>query len=67
MSTKRKGDNGSPCRMPLEGEKGREGTPSTRIEKKDEEVRFKIQFTQSWSKPKEFKIEVLPTSFIKRF
>ena len=42
--------------MPLEAEKGREGTPLTRIENKAEEVRFKIQFTQSWSKPKEFKI-----------
>jgi hypothetical protein len=46
MSTKRKGDNGSPCLIPLEGKKGREGTPLTRIRKKVEEVRFKIQFTQ---------------------
>jgi hypothetical protein len=30
--------------MPLEAKKGQEGTPLTRIEKKAEEVRFKIQY-----------------------
>jgi hypothetical protein len=33
------------------GEKGREGTPLMRIEKKAEEVRFRIQLTQEESKP----------------
>jgi len=32
--------------MPLEVEKGREGDPFTRIEKKVVEVRFMIQLTQ---------------------
>ena len=34
MSTKRNGDGGSPCFMPLEGEKGLVGNPLTKIEKK---------------------------------
>ena len=46
MMMKRKGDRGSPCLIPLEGEKGLEGTPLMRREKKAEEVRFKIQVTQ---------------------
>jgi len=41
----RKGDRGSPCLIPLEGEKGFEGTPLMRREKKTEEVRFIIQVT----------------------
>jgi hypothetical protein len=49
---KRKGERGSPCLIPLEGEKGFEGTPLTRIEKKAVEVRFIIQVTQLESKPK---------------
>ena len=43
---KRKGERGSPYQIPLEGDKGREGTPLTRREKKTEEVKFKIQSTQ---------------------
>jgi len=43
---KRKGERGSPCLIPLEGEKGREGTLLMRSEKKYEEVRFIIQLTQ---------------------
>jgi len=46
MMMKRKGDRGSPCIIPLEGEKGFEGTPLMRREKKVEEVKFKIQVTQ---------------------
>jgi hypothetical protein len=46
MRMKRKGESGSPCRMPLEAEKGREGMPLNKIEKKADEVRFKIQLTQ---------------------
>jgi hypothetical protein len=42
---KRNRERGSPCLIPLEGEKGREGTPLIRMEKKAEEVRFKIQVT----------------------
>jgi len=49
---KRKGERGSPCLIPLEGEKGFKGTPLTRIEKKVMEVRFIIQATQLESKPK---------------
>jgi hypothetical protein len=52
MIIKRKGERGSPCLIPLEGEKGLEGTPLTRREKKAEEVKFKIQSTQVWSKSK---------------
>jgi hypothetical protein len=40
--TKRKGERGSPCLIPLEGEKGCEGVSLTRIEKKVEEMRFMI-------------------------
>ena len=47
MIMNRKGDRGSPCLIPLEGEKGLEGTPYARIEKKAKEVRFKIKATQS--------------------
>jgi hypothetical protein len=46
MMMKRKGDRGSPCLIPLVGEKGFEGTPLMSSEKKAEEVRFKIQVTQ---------------------
>ena len=42
MIIKRKGERGSPCLIPLEGEKGFEGTPLMSREKKAEEVRFKI-------------------------
>jgi hypothetical protein len=48
---KRKGERGSPCLIPLEGEKFFEGTPLIRREKKTEEVKFKIQETQLWLKP----------------
>jgi hypothetical protein len=34
MITKRKGESGSPCLMPLEGEKVLEGVPLMRMEKK---------------------------------
>jgi hypothetical protein len=52
MIIKRKGDRGSPCLIPLVGEKGQEGTPLIRIEKKVEQVRFEIHSTQVWSTPK---------------
>jgi hypothetical protein len=45
MMMKRKGERGSPCLIPLEGEKGFEGTPLISREKKAEEVRFKTQVT----------------------
>jgi len=38
--------------MPLEAEKGRKGTPLTKIEKNAIEVKFMIQLTQVRSKPK---------------
>jgi hypothetical protein len=34
---KRKGERGSPCQIPREGEKVGEGDPLTRMEKKTEE------------------------------
>jgi len=52
MIIKRKGGIGSPCLIPLVGEKGQEGTPLIRIEKKEEEVRFEIHSTQVWLKLK---------------
>ena len=48
----RKGESGSPCLMPREGEKGVEGTPLIRMENRDEEVRLTIQETQAGSNPK---------------
>ena len=51
MIIKRNRDRGSPCLIPCMGEKGRDGTPLMRIEKKAEEVRFRIQLTQEESKP----------------
>jgi hypothetical protein len=49
---KRKGERGSPCRIPLEGEKVEYGEPFMRMEKKAEEVRDMIQPTQMGEKPK---------------
>jgi hypothetical protein len=49
---KRKGESGSPCLMPLEGEKGLDGKPLMRMENNAEEVRLTIQETQDGSKPK---------------
>ena len=43
---KRKGERGYPYLIPLEGEKGHEGTPLMRREKNAKEVRFIIQVTQ---------------------
>jgi len=40
-----KGDRGSPCLMPLDGEKHLEGAPLTRIAKKMEVMRPIIHFT----------------------
>ena len=39
-STNRKGERGSSFLMPLDGEKGLDGTPFTRMEKKAKEVSF---------------------------
>ena len=52
MMMKRKGERGSPCLIPLEGEKVLEGIPLTKMEKKAEEVKFMIHVTQLWSKLK---------------
>jgi hypothetical protein len=63
MIMKRNRDRGSLCLIPRVGEKGREGTPLMRIEKKAEEVRFRIQFTQEESKPKakSTRAHIIPT------
>ena len=42
IKMKRKGKSGSPCLIPLEGEKGLEGRPLTKIENKVEDVRLTI-------------------------
>jgi hypothetical protein len=55
--TKRKGERESPCRIPIVGVKGWEGTPLTRMEKKDEEVSCMIQAIQVVSKPKALRRE----------
>ena len=56
--TKRKGERGSPCLIPLVERKGREGVPLTRIEKKEEVVSLRIQSTQFFEKPKESKTDL---------
>jgi hypothetical protein len=45
MRMKMKGERGSPCLIPLEGKKGLEGMPLTRIGKSVEEVRLTIKET----------------------
>jgi hypothetical protein len=54
---KRKGESGSPCLIPLEGEKGLEGTPLIRMENRADEVRLTIQETHEGSKPKARRVE----------
>ena len=49
---KRKGESGSPCLMPREGEKGFEGMPLMRMENNVEEVILTVQETHSGSKLK---------------
>jgi hypothetical protein len=49
---KKKRGEGVPLEIPLEGEKGLDGTPLIKIEKKVEEVRVMIQLTQASLKPK---------------
>jgi len=55
---KRKGESGSPCLIPLKGEKGFEGTPLMRMENRAEEVRLTIQETQLGSKLKARRVEL---------
>jgi hypothetical protein len=43
IRVKRKGERGSPCLIPIEGEKVEEGDPLIKMEKKAEEVRDTIQ------------------------
>jgi hypothetical protein len=50
--TKRKGERGSPCLMPLIGEKVLEGTPFTNMETKDEELRLRTHLIHSSLNPK---------------
>ena len=57
IKIKRKGKSGSPCRIPLEGEKGLEGTPITRMENKVDEVRLTIQEIHEESKPKARRVD----------
>ena len=57
MIMKRKGESGSPCLMPLVGEKGLEGTPLIRMENKADEVRLIIQEIQLGSKPKARRVD----------
>jgi hypothetical protein len=46
MIMKRKGERGYPWRIPLDEEKGRDGTPLIIIENKAEEVSMRIHLTQ---------------------
>lgn len=50
--TKRKGDSGSSCIMPMEGQKGFDWEPLRRIEKKAHETFSIIHFMQSLLNPK---------------
>ena len=52
IKMKIKGESGSSCMMPLEGEKGLDGTPLNMMENREKEVRFTIQVTHEGSKPK---------------
>jgi hypothetical protein len=52
IKMKRKGESGSPCLMPREGEKALEGMPLMSMENKAEEVILTIQETEVESKPK---------------
>jgi hypothetical protein len=56
---KRKGERGFPCIIPLKSEKGCEGAPLTRIEKKVKEMRFIIQAIQFVLKPKDVKTTLM--------
>jgi hypothetical protein len=63
MRIKRKGERGSPFLMPREGEKGMEGDPLTRMEKKSMERRESTHLIQE---PRETKclqgvLDILPT------
>jgi len=49
---KRKGERGSPYQIPQEGNNGLEVTPLTRMEKKEDEVRLRIQLNRSFLKLK---------------
>jgi hypothetical protein len=55
---KRKGESGSPCLMPLVGEKGQEGTSLIRMENRADEVRLTIQETHLGSKPKARRVDL---------
>jgi len=52
MTIKRKGERGSPCQIPLEGEKLAKGESLTKIEKKVEDRRDKIHLVQEGIEPK---------------
>jgi hypothetical protein len=52
IKMKRKGESGSPCLIPMEGEKGLEGMPLTRMENRADEVRLTIQETREGLKTK---------------
>jgi len=55
---KRKGKSGSPCLIPLEGEKDFEGMSLMMMENMAEEVRLTIQETQMGSKPKARRVDL---------
>jgi hypothetical protein len=57
IKIKRKGESGSPCLIPLEGENGLEGMPLTKMENMANEVRLTIQETQDGSKPKARRVD----------
>jgi hypothetical protein len=52
MIVKRKGERGSPWKIPQEGEKVVEGEPFTRMEKNDDKINDIIHLLQGGEKPK---------------
>lgn len=56
IKMKRKGERGSPCLIPHEGRKGRDGIPFTSMEKKEEVIRLIIQRVHIGEKPKAINI-----------
>ena len=49
--TKRRGERGSPCLRPLDGLKGLDGEPLTKIDKLEEVTKATTHLTQLWSNP----------------
>lgn len=64
MITKRKGDKGSPFRIPLDGKNGFKGPPFSMTEKNSPETNSIIQFIQIRLKPKVWRISLMYVQLI---